>query len=389
MHVRVPLEALKDALNVAKPAIAPKTVLPIINHYHLVADDGVLTVRATNLVTTIIVAIDADVLAEGEIAIASDQLREFVATLVGETAELKVDRRSHRTRVSCGTNTAQVVGLDAEDFPALPVDHDGQREVSIMMETLSIAARVVTVAVATTTHAPILEGVGFTAKAGCLVLGSADGFRMAAHTSAIAEDLEFAVVVPATALRALEPLLDRDSDDMISLWIDPEGHRVRATIGRATWMATTIPGVFPDVAQLLPKTAESEADIAVDELTRAIRRARVFSRAAADKFPTMRIDFVPGDDLAPATVEIVAAAESTGDVKSDMPATMSGPGGYIRLNIDYVNDIAKMLGSGSRLRVRHNGPDHPLMVTSTAIPGLSYLMMPVIEAKDRPRAVAS
>ncbi|MCX8076828.1 MAG: DNA polymerase III subunit beta [Aquificaceae bacterium] len=118
MKLKIDKEELLSALQKAKNATEKKSALPILNNFLLVAEDGRLTVKATDLENFLTFTVRANVSEEGRTAINADKLTNVVKSL--KTPSLNMELMEDKLVVSGGKSTFKLTTLDPEDFPEFP-----------------------------------------------------------------------------------------------------------------------------------------------------------------------------------------------------------------------------------------------------------------------------
>src|SRR5690606_26997583 len=121
MRLSCQQEDLHRGLSAVARAIPARTTLPITQHILLEAQDGSITLSATDAETIAITyRIDAEIEQPGSITMPSRLLSDFVATLPHDTINMSLAERSRQVNLSCARNTASIGGMDPDDFPPIP-----------------------------------------------------------------------------------------------------------------------------------------------------------------------------------------------------------------------------------------------------------------------------
>jgi DNA polymerase III subunit beta len=112
-------EKLNEGLAAVGRVVAPRSTLPVLGNVLLATEGGQLKVAATNLELTVQSWVGAKVEEEGAITLPARLLQDYVGLLTaGETLHLELD--GLRAHLSCGRFEANISGIDAEEFPAIP-----------------------------------------------------------------------------------------------------------------------------------------------------------------------------------------------------------------------------------------------------------------------------
>jgi hypothetical protein len=112
-------EKLNEGLATVGRVVSAKSPLPVLGNVLLQTDGGQLKLAATNLELTVICWVGAKVEEEGAITLPARLLADYVGLLsAGEPLELEL--KGKRAHLRCGRFEANISGVDAEEFPAIP-----------------------------------------------------------------------------------------------------------------------------------------------------------------------------------------------------------------------------------------------------------------------------
>src|SRR4051812_45044567 len=177
MKVSCLQENLAEGLATVGRVVPAKSTLPVLSNVLLAAETDQLRLAATNLELAISTSIPARVHEEGTITLPARLLADYVGLLdKGAQVELALNRKANRMHLSCGRYEANIAGLDAEDFPAIP-SVSGGASFSLPAAVLKDAVEQVVFAAAQDDSRPVLAGVLFRLQGDKLVMAAADGFR--------------------------------------------------------------------------------------------------------------------------------------------------------------------------------------------------------------------
>ena len=372
MKLTTPQAELQRGLTTVGRAVALRSTLPQATHIYIATDDGRLKLAATNLEIAITCWLPAEVADEGSITIPARLLTEFVASLPDAEIDLTVAPRSRQVQIHCARNEATISGMDADDFPPIPVIADGDT-VRLEPAALRIAVEHVVFAAATDDSRPVLTGVHMKIEEGRLTFAAADGFRLAVYTLNIAETLlePLEIIVPAKALQELSRLL-ADETDPVALHVNTERSRVMFRLSDVELTAQLIQGTFPTYGQLIPSEYQTRAVLEAGEFLREVRTAAVFAR---DGSGIVRLVVNPGDGE-PGRVTISARAEEQGDHQGDMDATVEGDESKIAFNSRYLQDVLQVLGAG-QVALETTGPSNPGVFRPIGREDYVHVIMPM------------
>ncbi len=103
--------------------LTANNTMPIINCYHFHLEDGKLTIKTTDLSTTLVATIEVETphmeQAE-EVAIPSKMLLEVLKTFDDVPLTFNVDQQSYSISLQSGQGEYSLAGMDAETYPTMP-----------------------------------------------------------------------------------------------------------------------------------------------------------------------------------------------------------------------------------------------------------------------------
>src|SRR5690242_17417355 len=120
MELKIGVPELAKALGRSQGIVEKKSTMPILSHVLLEArKGGQLIVSATDLDLAVSSEHKCEVLKEGAVAVSARHLYDIVKALPEQTVTLRKASNNY-LEVRSGPSEFKIVGLPAEDFPALP-----------------------------------------------------------------------------------------------------------------------------------------------------------------------------------------------------------------------------------------------------------------------------
>jgi len=348
----------------------------ILEHV-LVSANGCLRLAAMNRIIAVDYQIDAQVEAEGAIAVPARTLLDVVKSFpANETLSLRV-LDDFRLQVCCGRHRATVKGMDAEGFPSLPAI-SGSSSVQLDAETLATAIYQVASAAApaNSPERPTLQGVLLQVEGNTLTLVAADGYQMAIRKVSLDDPvvLGVTIVIPASAMRDVANIC-RSKGGAVTISTD-HNHVVFQLEG-VTLVSQLISGSYPDYTRVIPPDdGIVRIGVAAADLAGAVRTACIF----AESDPTHCINLVarqalPGGEAAGLVVS--GCSLYTGDaaiyVTAQVEAAEAKPSG-VNLAYKFIKDAANASSGSVQLGLR--GPGGKVSLTSDD-GNLLRLIMPI------------
>ena len=253
---------LSPALATVARAVAGRTTLPVLANIMLTAENGDaqrLKVSATNLEWYLTATIDAEVAEAGAVTLPAKTLSDLVNTLPGGDVTLALNAKTQTAKVEGERIKANVKGIDAADFPDVPVMDRDSADV-IDGPDLRRLLRAVMFATATDETRPILTGVYWRREGYVLKLAATDGFRVAEASFEMASDVAepWSCVVPARAMGELVKIVDSMP---VAFAFDTKRSRFFAAAGNVELCANVLDGAFPVYESIIPNKHKSKATI--------------------------------------------------------------------------------------------------------------------------------
>ncbi len=373
MNVSCLQEHLSKGLGIVGRAVATRSTLPITANVLLATEEGRLKLAATNLEIALSCWIGAQVEEEGSITVPARLLGDFVNSLPSEKIEMTLAPRARQLKLTCARNQATIGGLDADDFPPIPAVQDGG-SVELDPQALHTAISQVVFAAATDDSRPVLTGVDMALEGDQLTFAAADGFRLSVRHLQLPkpapEPVE--VIVPSRALAELNRLLPEETEP-VQMMLNATRTQAMFRLKNVELVAQLIQGTFPNYNQLIPDSHTCRAVIDVNDFLRETRIASIFAR---DGSGIVRLQFTPGEDVAPGKLTVSARAEEIGDNVGEVDAAIEGEGSKIAFNGKYLQDYLQAL-EGGRVALEMDGPSKQGVFKPVGDESYVHVVMPM------------
>lgn len=341
MKVTLLQENLARGLGIVSRAVSPRSTLPVLSNILIATDGGRLRLSATNLEMGITCWIAARIEEEGSTTVPARTLADLVNTLPGEQVALNLDTTTQTLNVRSGTSTNDIKGIDAQEFPPLPVpDMEG----AVQLNVVDFREMIHQVAFAASTDEarPVLMGVLVIVDGDQITMAAADGFRLSVRSATLSAPASQPVniIVPARALSELARIAS-DGEETISMVVPKGRGQVVFRVKDAELVSQLIDGTFPDYQQIIPRSYKSRTLIATSSLLKACKQAEIFARDGSN---VARLDIKAAHgEMEPSEVEISATSEETGKNETIVEATVDGSGVLIAFNVKYLREALEVI----------------------------------------------
>jgi DNA polymerase-3 subunit beta len=365
MKLSVPRDSLSAGLQLVGRAVSSRGTLPSLGGILLIAGDGSVTLRATDMELALSRTLaDANVATEGSALLPGRLVADVVRSLPPGDVSLEVRSEQRDVEVAGGAARFHLRTLPAEDFPRLP-EFDGEA-VKLPAAPLGATIELVARAASRDEVRPILTGVLVQAQENRLTMVATDSYRLSVKHAELEQPVgqELEANVPARALRELARIISAESPQEVEIAM-PRNQVVFRAAG-VTLSSRLIEGQFPSWRQLIPESFEHEVRLPREEFLEITRR---ISQLAQRNAP-LRLAFAEGE------LTVAAETPDIGDASESMPAPYSGEPLEIAFNPQFLIDGADSVGS-EEVALQLSSPLRPGLLRPVDGDDFSYLVMPI------------
>jgi len=341
MKVTLLQENLARGLGIVSRAVSPRSTLPVLANILIATDEGRLRLSATNLEMGITCWIAARIEDEGSTTVPARTFADLVNTLPGDQVALNLDTSTQTLNLRSGTSTNDIKGIDAQEFPPLPVpDMEG----AVQLNVVDFREMIHQVAFAASTDEarPVLMGVLVIVAGDQITMAAADGFRLSVRSATLSAPASQPVniIVPARALSELARIAS-DGEETISMVVPKGRGQVIFRVKDVELVSQLIDGTFPDYQQIIPRSYKSRTLVSTSSLLKACKQAEIFAREGSN---VARLDIKAAHgEMEPSEVEISATSEETGKNETIVEATVDGSGVLIAFNVKYLREALEVI----------------------------------------------
>jgi DNA polymerase-3 subunit beta len=331
LKFRLIREDFRDSVAWVARILPTRPTVPVLSGVLLTGSEDGLTISGYDYEVSAEVRVAAEITSPGSVLVSGRLLSEITKSLPARPVEVTVE--GTRVSLSCGSARFSLPTMAVEDYPTLPSLPEDTGVVP--SDLFAQAVRQVAVAAGRDDTLPMLTGIRVEISGEKVVLAATDRFRLAVREfawSAVASDIEAAVLVPAKTLAEAARAGSDGADVHLSLGagaaVGKEGLLGIRSNGRRT-TSRLLDAEFPKFRQLLPAEHTAVAAAGVAELTEAIKRVAL----VADRGAQVRMEFT-SDSL-----RLSAGGEdAVGRAQEDLPVEFSGEPLTIAFNPTYLTD---------------------------------------------------
>jgi DNA polymerase-3 subunit beta len=353
-----------NTLQIISKAISAKNTLPVLGGILIIAENGLLTLRSTNLDIAIECVMPADVKKGGQ-TVAADGRRfiEIIRQLPDGIIDISLIN-DFDLNIKYNEASMNIRGIDPEQFPILPA---GGSEIQgvISGEVFSDLVRKTAIAAANDESRPVLTGIMLDFEPENINMVATDSHRLAFCTSPWQGNNSQKIIVPARTMTEVAKIAVFEEN--ISLSINK--NNVCFKMGNTTFISRIINGQFPDYKPIIPQEENYKYRVFLDKhlFNDALSRANLLSR---DNNNIIKL-ILEKDALT-----VLANSPEVGNIEEKIAATVIGEDLTIGYNVRYVLDALKVISSET-VALKLTGPLTPGVIVAEEEENYIYLLLPV------------
>ncbi len=272
--------------------------------------------------------------------------------------------------ISAGKSHFKVVGLDPQEFPAMPkMPRDADKQM-LTLPTVTLAEMInrTLFSVSTDETRVNLSGIYLeTLENGEVRAVATDGHRLALITRKVAGATPSpGVILPRKGVVELKRLLESGEDESISL--GRKGTVVHAARGDVELTMRLIEGDFPDYKQVMPSNANRKLVADLGELQAALRRVSLVS---SEMSHGVRLSAESGK------LKLSSMNPDRGEAEEEIEAEFSGKAVVVGFNARYLLEVLAVMKPGSRVEIALGDELSPGLIQADDDPDYSYVVMPM------------
>ncbi|MDO8521885.1 MAG: DNA polymerase III subunit beta [bacterium] len=364
MKLIIVKEKILSAAVMAERIVGKKESLPILSCILFEAGSAV-SIRSTNLEAGIDIEVAAEIEERGRIAVPASIFSQTIRSINSDKVVLKTDSENLVVE-SRGARTL-IKAIPHEEFPTLSWGDDGKKNTSISRLAVIKGIQSVLYSASHSMIRPELGSIRISIKKEEVTFAATDSFRLAERIIKRAVSSgEGEFLVPLKHAAELVYILERGSCEHVK--IHTSDSQLVVLMDSTRFVARVVDGIFPNYAEIIPKTFTTEATILKNDFAEMLRKARVFS--GNDQYVGLHV--YPKKKIFSAT----AQSPDVGETSDSIDAAVSGEDIDINFHIGYLSDFVTAIDSDS-ITLGFSGPNRPLVIRGASDPGFTYLVMPL------------
>lgn len=367
MKVICDQSALSETLGIIGGVIASRTPNPVLTCIKLTAEDGRLTLAATDGDCGLrLVMEQVQVDEPGETLIPADKLVQIIRECPDPTVTLENEKQAMFIR--SGESIFKIYGFDPAEAP--PVDEFNQEAVDCEIPAGDLVTLINrSLFAAADEHSRYaINGVLVEREETMLRMVATDGRRLAVATGTVSSGSgSSSCIIPSKALSIMRRIL-RNEDAVVRIAMDE--HQVHVHVddpsGQATLNSNLVEGRFPPFEDVIPKDQDKRVTFNRQTLWTAVRQAALLTN---EESRSVRLHFLDNQ------LTLTSHAPEMGEAEVHLGIEgYSGEELEIGFNPNYISDALKVIDQ-DQVVLELKAPNKPGVLRTGK--EFTYVLMPV------------
>jgi len=255
--------------------IVNNPALPIIENFLLETDGEKLSIKATDLETTIINETKIESDGNESIAVNAKLLNETLRTFPDQPLTFKTNTNNNVLEIISEQGNYTISYIDSDEFPNTPEVSEA-KSISIDSSTLSKGVKNTLFATGNDELRPVMSGVYMEVNTDSILLVSTDAHKLVKYENKIESDPNNSTsfIIPKKPLQLLTNTIS-EIDDKIQ--IDYNKTNVIFTLSNMQIYCRLIDGNYPNYNAVIPKENPNVLNIDRSTLLNSLKRVAIFS----------------------------------------------------------------------------------------------------------------
>lgn len=276
---------LLSHLQAISRVINSKNSMQILDNFLLSLKDGVLTMTASDLETTLITSMPIqNAEGEGVVAVANKLLLDTLREFSDHPLDFEIDDTTLAMVITSSNGTYNFIGQDGELFPELPGLGEDVKELNLAAPILLDGVNKTFFCMADDELRPVMNGIYFDIKPEDVVLVATDAHKLVRFTtkynsSSVKDEETINFILPKKPANMLRSVLVKESGDVQVRFDDKNAY---FELENYTMVCRQVEGRYPNYNGVIP--ANNPFKVIVDRVAflNALKRVSVFSNQASN-----------------------------------------------------------------------------------------------------------
>ncbi|PIE97906.1 MAG: DNA polymerase III subunit beta [Treponema sp.] len=357
-------DALLKEIAIAQEIIATKTAISILSNVLLIAKDGALTIKATDIKVNFETTVPVEIIEEGKTTVFCDKFMNIISSL--PQGEIEVEEKDNKITITSISKKAkfQLKTISDTEFPAFsePENVDFFEIPTVDFKKM-ISHTIFAVSDDETRF--FMNGVFFQTKNSDLICVTTDGKRLAfiKNTFNLSSKDISGVIIPTKVLSIINKKITENGN--ISIGITEKN--AFFNFANYKFSTTLIDGTFPNYEKVIPENQDKFFEVQKKEFVEAIKRV---SLLVEKKLKRIYVKIEPGK------LTVSSQEKEIGNAKEEIPCKYNGEEISIAFNYVYLEEPMKYITS-ERITVEFSDNIHAVTLRPEPSENFFHIIMPM------------
>jgi DNA polymerase-3 subunit beta len=342
LEISISRQDLLRELTATQSVVERKTTIPILSNFLIEAEDGRITITATDLDQSIRTSAAAKVKKPGSCTIPARKLYDYIKLLPDGDISIKL-MENHWVQIRSGRSNTKMVGMARANFPQVP-EFPNSSVTSIPAASLKNLIAKTIFAISNEESRYTLNGALLILKAESLAMVATDGHRLA-HIEKTGETLsnvsgERKTLIPRKALSELQSLLSATEDGNVEFADDD--HTLYFRIGHRVLTSRKLTGQFPNYEAVMPRDNNKFVVVRSEDLMGSIQRVAQF---ADERSGAVKLRLEQNE------LKISSSSTESGESEDVIETPYNFDPLVVGFNSTYLIDFLRAIGNAGEVRL--------------------------------------
>lgn len=342
--------------------------VPIINCFHFHLDDGMLTIRATDLETTLISKIEVEtgnITGLTDIAVPSKLLLDIVKSLDDVPLTFNVDDSTYSISIVSGEGKYRLAGKNPETFPSMPELRD-TTSITLSSSLLVNAVSKTAFAASTDELRQQMSGILCEINTEHITFVATDAHKLVRYRrNDVKSDTPVSFILPRKPVVMMRNILASHKEEM-DVQLDYNNTNAFFTFDNFNIICRLVEGRYPNYDAAIPKENPNKLTIDRNSFLNTLRRVSLFANQASHQ---IRLSIQAN--------ELVVSAEDlefSNDASEKLPCQYEGDPMEIGFNAKFLTEMVSNI-------------DTEQILIEMSHPSRAGIIFPVTEEQDSPEDI--
>ena len=345
-------------------AVERRQTLPILGNILLRANDGVLTITATDLEIEMVAEVNATEMDSFQTTLPAHKLLDICKALP-EDSQIQFNVEENKVTLTSGRSRFTLASLPANEFPGLD-DIDPQQSFTIPQGILKKLFDNTAFAMAQQDVRYYLNGILVELSTDNIKLVATDGHRLALseYQTDIGINSDKQIIIPRKGVLELSRLLQNsDSAAQIAL----SQNHIRIKTDSLTFTSKLIDGKFPEYKRVIPVDGNRIIEVNREALKQTLNRIAILSN---EKYRGVRLI------LGKNNLSIQANNPDQEEAEEELTVDYNDSDMEIGFNVTYLIDVLNVLNS-DKVLVKLKDANSSCIISENSESSSLYVVMPM------------